>query len=34
MTEHNHESELEINNQEELLTLYDEDGNEVLTVKY
>lgn len=30
MTEHNHESELEINNQEELLTLYDEDGNEVL----
>ena len=34
MTEHNHEqnheSDLSINNEEELLTLFDEDGNEVL----
>lgn len=30
MTEHNHDSQLEINNEEELLTLYDEEGNEVL----
>ena len=28
--EHNHDADLSINNQEELLTLYDEDGNEVL----
>ena len=30
MTEHNHDAELTINNEEELLTLYDENGNEVL----
>ena len=30
MTEHNHDTELNINNEEELLTLYDEEGNEVL----
>ena len=30
MTEHNHDSQLEINNEEELLTLFDEEGNEVL----
>ena len=30
MTEHNHDTELNINNEEELLTLYDEVGNEVL----
>ncbi|MFI0673800.1 DUF1292 domain-containing protein, partial [Staphylococcus aureus] len=28
MTEHNHDSQLEINNEEELLTLFDEEGNE------
>ena len=27
---HNQDAELQINNDEELLTLYDEDGNEVL----
>ncbi len=32
MTEHNHDSQLEINN-EELLTLFDEEGNEVLYPK-
>ncbi|HDP2964246.1 TPA: DUF1292 domain-containing protein, partial [Staphylococcus aureus] len=26
MTEHNHDSQLEINNEEELLTLFDEEG--------
>lgn len=30
MTEHNPDAELTINNEEELLTLYDENGNEVL----
>jgi uncharacterized protein YrzB (UPF0473 family) len=30
MTEQNKDAELEINNEEELLTLYDEEGNEVL----
>ncbi len=30
MTEHNHDSQLEINNEEELLTLFNEEGNEVL----
>lgn len=30
MTEHNHEGHLEINNEEELLTLIDENNNEVL----
>ena len=30
MTEHNHDAELTRNNEEELLTLYDENGNEVL----
>ncbi|GGH98097.1 MULTISPECIES: DUF1292 domain-containing protein [Mammaliicoccus] len=30
MTEHNHEEHLDINNEEELLTLIDEDNNEVL----
>ncbi len=28
MTQHNHDSQLEINNEEELLTLFDEEGNE------
>ena len=30
MTEQNKDAEFEINNEEELLTLYDEEGNEVL----
>ena len=30
MTEHNHNTELNISNEEELLTLFDENGNEVL----
>lgn len=30
MSEQNHDAALEINNEEELLTLYDEEGNEVL----
>ena len=30
MTEHNQDAELQINNEEEMLTLYDEEGNEVL----
>lgn len=30
MADHNHDVELELNNEEELLTLYDEEGNEVL----
>lgn len=30
MTEHNPDAELTINNEEELLTLYDENGTEVL----
>ena len=34
MTEHNHDSQLEINNEEELLTLFDEEGNEVLYRKF
>jgi hypothetical protein len=34
MTEHNHDSQLEINNEEELLTLFDEEGNEVLVVNH
>ena len=30
MAEHNHDAELRVNNEEELLTLYDESGDEVL----
>ncbi|WP_278925501.1 DUF1292 domain-containing protein [Staphylococcus auricularis] len=30
MAEHNHDAELRVNNEEELLTLYDENGDEVL----
>ncbi len=35
MTEHNHnhDVELDISNEEELLTLFDENGNEVYIVK-
>ena len=35
MTEHNHNhnTELNISNEEELLTLFDENGNEVLNAR-
>ena len=33
MTEHNHDAELTINNEEELLTLYDETEMKFYTVK-
>lgn len=34
MTEHNHDSQLEINNEEELLTLFDEEGMKFYTEKF
>ncbi len=34
MTEHNHDSQLEINNEEELLTLFDEEEMKFYTEKF
>ena len=34
MTEHNHDSQLEINNEEELLTLFDEEEMKFYTESF
>ncbi len=34
MTEHNHDSQLEINNEEELLTLFDEEEMKFYTENF